>query len=204
MPYTHTVRGERFVFPDLRDLLAKANESKSGDQLAGIAARSERERVAAELALADVPLSHLLETPVIDPDTDDVSRLIRDSHDPAAFAPVRTLTVGEFRECLLDHRTDAAALRRLHRGVTPETAAAVAKLMGNKELVYAAAKARTVMRCRNTMGGAGVFGVRVQPNHPADDLGGILVAAADGRRPRACPRIWRTARGPATPTPTAT
>jgi ethanolamine ammonia-lyase large subunit len=180
MPFTHTLRGERFVFPDLRDLLAKANEPKSGDELAGIGARSERERAAAKLALADVPLSEIVAAPVIDPDADDVSRLVTDTHDLAAFAPVRSLTVGEFREFLLADATDGAALGRMHRGITPEVAAAVAKLMGNKDLVYTAAKVRVVTRCRNTMGERGVFGVRVQPNHPADDLVGILAATVDG------------------------
>ncbi|MBN9524494.1 ethanolamine ammonia-lyase subunit EutB, partial [bacterium] len=177
MPYAHAVRGERFTFPDLRDLLARANEPKSGDALAGLAARSERERVAAKLALADVTLGEIADTPLVD---DDVTRLINDQHDRAAFVPLRPLTVGAFRELLLDHRTDGAALAALHRAVTPEVAAAVAKLMGNKELVYVAAKVRVVTRCRNTLGERGVFGVRVQPNHPADDLGGILLAAVDG------------------------
>ncbi len=177
MPYAHAVRGERFTFPDLRDLLAKANEPKSGDALAGLAARSERERVAAKLALADVTLGEIADTPLVD---DDVTRLVADTHDRAAFAPLRPLTVGAFRELLLDHRTDGAALAGLHRAVTPEIAAAVAKLMGNKELVYVAAKVRVVTRCRNTLGQRGVFAVRVQPNHPADDPGGILLAAVDG------------------------
>src|SRR5207249_4480569 len=176
MPYSHTVRGERFAFPDLRDLLAKANEPKSGDALAGIAAASERQRVAAKLALADVTLGEVADNPVIDPDADDVSRLILDTHDRAAFAPLRSLTVGEFRELLLADPDPS----RLRWAVTPEVAAAVAKLMSNGELVYAAAKVRNVTRCRNTMGGRGVFGVRVQPNHPSDDLAGILVAAVDG------------------------
>ena len=101
MPFTHTVRGERFSFADLRELLAKANEPKSGDVLAGLSAGSERERVAAKLALADVPLSVIVDTPVIDPDADDVSRLILDAHDRAAFAAIRSLTVGGFREFLL-------------------------------------------------------------------------------------------------------
>jgi ethanolamine ammonia-lyase large subunit len=180
MPFTHTVRGERFTFADLRELLAKANEVKSGDELAGVAARSERERVAAKLALADVPLAGILAQPVIDPATDDVSRLILDTHDRTSFASVRSLTVGEFREFLLDDATTGETLRALRWAITPEIAAAVAKLMGNKELVYAAAKIRNVTRCRNTMGQRGVFGVRVQPNHPADDLAGILVSAVDG------------------------
>ena len=180
MPFTHTVRGERFVFADLRELLAKANEPKSGDVLAGLAARSERERVAAKLALADVPLSAIVEDPVISPDADDVSKLILDTHDQEAFARIRSLTVGAFREFLLDETTTGETLHGLKWGVSPEVAAAVAKLMGNKELVFVASKIRNVTRCRNTMGGPGVFGVRVQPNHPADDLAGILVSAVDG------------------------
>ena len=180
MPYTHTIRGERFVFADLKELLAKANEPKSGDELAGVAARSERERVAAKLALADVPLSVIAGEPVVDPHADDVSRLILDSHDRGAFVRIRSLTVGEFREFLLDDATTGETLRGLRWAVTPEIAAAVAKLMGNKDLVCAAAKIRNVTQCRNTMGGPGVFGVRVQPNHPSDDLAGILVSAVDG------------------------
>ncbi len=180
MPFSHTIRGELFTFADLRELLAKANEVKSGDALAGIAAASERERVAAKLALADVPLSVIADAPVIDPDTDDVSRLVLDSHDRAAFARIRSLTVGAFREFILDDSTTGATLHALKWAITPEIAAAVAKLMGNKELVYAAAKIRTVTRCRNTLGERGVFGVRVQPNHPTDDLAGILVSAVDG------------------------
>jgi ethanolamine ammonia-lyase large subunit len=180
MPFAHTTRGERFAFPDLRTLLAKANEPKAGDQLAGIAAASERERAAAKLALADVPLGTIADNPLIDPDYDDVSRLITETHDAATFAPLRSMTVGQFREFLLGDTTDGVVLHLLRRAITPEVAAAVAKLMGNKELVYVAAKIRNVTRCRNTLGGPRVFGVRVQPNHPADDLAGILVSAVDG------------------------
>jgi ethanolamine ammonia-lyase large subunit len=180
MPFCHTIRGERFTFADLRELLARANEPKSGDELAGIAARSERERAAARLALADVPLGDLVANPVIDPDKDNVSRLILDAHDAAAFTGIRSLTVGAFREFLLDDATSGATLNELKWAITPEVAAAVAKLMGNKDLVYAAARVRTVTRCRNTLGEAGVFGVRVQPNHPADDPAGILLSTIDG------------------------
>jgi ethanolamine ammonia-lyase large subunit len=180
MPFTHTLRGERFTFADLRELLAKANEPKAGDVLTGIAATSERERCAAKFALADVPLHVIVENPLISPDTDDVSRLILTTHDAAAFTPIRSLTVGAFREYLLDDGTTGDTLRAVARGITPEVAAAVAKLMGNKELVYVAAKIRNVTRCRNTLGERGVFGVRVQPNHPTDDLTGILVSAVDG------------------------
>jgi len=180
MAFSHTTRGERFVFGDLRELLAKANEVKSGDELAGVAARSERERAAAKFALADVPLSEIVVSPVIDPDIDDVSRLIGNSHDSIAFEAIKSLTVGEFREFLLDDTTTGETLRTLRNAITPEIAAAVTKLMGNKDLVYVASKIRNVTRCRNTLGERGVFGVRVQPNHPTDDLAGILVSAVDG------------------------
>jgi len=167
-------------FLDLRELLAKANEEKSGDQLAGIAAVSERERVAAKSALADLPLVELLNRPVIPPETDEVSRLILDSHKPAAFQPIRSLTVGAFREFLLDAQTTEADLKALQWGITPEMAAAAAKLMSNKDLVLAASKIRNATRCRNTLGERGVLGIRLQPNHPSDDVGGILLAAFDG------------------------
>lgn len=180
MPYAHTLRGERFVFSDLRELLAKANERKAGDELAGIAARSERERAAAKLALADVTLTEIAANPVVDPDADDVSRLIADSLHQPSFAAIRSLTVGQFREFLLDDATTGESLAALSSGIAPEVAAAVAKLMGNLDLVQAAAKIRNVTHCRNTMGERGVFGVRLQPNHPTDDLGGILLSAIDG------------------------
>ena len=171
---------ERFHFAGLRELLAKANEEKSGDQLAGIAAHSEQERVAAKCALADLSLAEILANPVIDPDVDDVSRLILESHDAQAFAAIKSMTVGEFREFILSDETEEAILRQLHWAITPEMAAAVAKIMSNKDLVLAAAKIRVVTRCRNTMGERGVLGIRLQPNHPADDLGGILLSTLDG------------------------
>jgi ethanolamine ammonia-lyase large subunit len=171
---------ERFSFSSLRELLAKANEEKSGDQLAGIAAASGRERVAAKQALADLPLVEFLNDPLIPPETDEVSRLILDTHDSAAFQPIRSMTVGAFREFLLDNQTTCEQLKSLHWGITPEMAAAVAKLMGNKDLILAASKIRNVTRCRNTMGGHGVLGIRLQPNHPSDDVAGILLSAFDG------------------------
>src|ERR1700704_1096658 len=171
---------ERFDFADLRELFAKANECKSGDELAGIAARSERERVAAKDVLADVTLGDIVDRPLIDPDNDDVSRLILDTLDHSALPALRAMTVGEFREHLLDDETDEPALQRLSAAITPEIAAAVAKLMSNKDLVFAASKIRNVTRCRNTMGERGVLGIRVQPNHPADDIGGILLSAFEG------------------------
>jgi ethanolamine ammonia-lyase large subunit len=174
------IRKERFQFSDLREVFAKANEEKSGDQLAGLAARTERERVAAKLILADLTLDEIVEHPLIDPASDEVSRLILESLDRQAFAPLRRLTVGEFRDWILDDATSETMLASVRPGLIPELAAAVAKLMGNKDLVLAASKIRVVTRCRNTMGQRGVLGIRVQPNHPSDDIGGILLSAADG------------------------
>ena len=180
MAYQTTIRGEHFHFADLCEVFAKANEEKSGDNLAGIAARSERERVAAKIVLADVTLAEILDRPLLDPDRDDVSRLLLDTLDHATFRSIRSLTVGQFRELLLDDETGEAEIRALQRAFLPEMAAATAKLMSNKDLVLAAAKIRNVTRCRNTLGQRGVLGIRVQPNHPADDIAGILLAAADG------------------------
>jgi ethanolamine ammonia-lyase large subunit len=171
---------EQFTFSDLRELFAKANEEKSGDQLAGLAARSEKERVAAKRRLADITLDEIIRQPLIDPSDDEVSRLILETFDQEAFQPIKNMTVGEFREYLLDDATGQAELESLRWGIIPEMAAAVTKLMSNKDLVLAAAKIRNVTRCRNTMGERGVLGIRVQPNHPADDVGGILLAAFEG------------------------
>ena len=180
MSYTTILRNERFVFADLREVFAKANEEKSGDQLAGIAARDERERVAAKCVLADVCLGEIVDQPLLDPGEDDVSRLILDTLDQDAFRPLRSLTIGELRERLLDGQVSESDLHALRWAITPEIAAAVAKLMSNKDLVLAASRIRNVTRCRNTMGQRGVLGIRIQPNHPADDLGGILLATVDG------------------------
>ncbi|HLW52085.1 MAG TPA: ethanolamine ammonia-lyase subunit EutB [Candidatus Angelobacter sp.] len=166
--------------PDLRTLFARANEEKSGDQLAGLGARSEEERVTAKRALAETTLEHIAGNPLIDPATDDVSCLILETHDAKGFAAIRSLSVGEFREFILDDKTTETDLRRLHWAITPEMAAAVAKIMSNKDLVLAANKIRVVTRCRNTMGQRGVLGIRLQPNHPADDTAGILLSAFDG------------------------
>lgn len=180
MILTTTIRSERFVFDDLRALFAKANEEKSGDRLAGIVATSERERVAAKRVLAELTLGEIVGRPLIDPDQDDVSRLIAETHDRQTFAAIGGMTVGEFREYLLDDQVDGAAIQALKWAITPEIAAAVAKLMSNKDLVLAASKVRVVTRCRNTLGERGVMGVRVQPNHPSDDLASMLLGAADG------------------------
>jgi ethanolamine ammonia-lyase large subunit len=169
-----------FQFRDLRDLFAKANEEKSGDQLAKLAARSEQERVAAKFALADVPLQEIVVNPLIPPDEDDVTRLILETQDQANFSTIKSITVGEFREFILSDETDEATLKALHWAITPEIAAAVTKLMSNKDLVLAANKIRVITHCRNTMGERGVLGIRLQPNHPADDAAGILLSAFDG------------------------
>jgi ethanolamine ammonia-lyase large subunit len=171
---------ERFSFSDLRELFAKANEEKSGDQLAGIAARSERERVAAKRKLADLTLADIVQQPLIDPDTDGISRMILDTFDQESFAPIQSMTVGELREHILDDATGEASLEKIQWALTPEIVAAVAKIMSNKDLILTSAKIRNVTRCRNTMGERGVLGIRAQPNHPADDVGGILLAAFEG------------------------
>jgi ethanolamine ammonia-lyase large subunit len=171
---------ESFQFASLRELFAKANEEKSGDQLAGIAARSEQERVAAKRALAGTSLREIVEDPLIAPEIDDVSRLLLETHDREEFKIIQGMTVGELREFILGDAIHEADFRRLHWAITPEIAAAVAKLMSNKDLVLAASRIRVVTHCRNTMGERGVLGVRLQPNHPADDVAGILLAAFDG------------------------
>jgi ethanolamine ammonia-lyase large subunit len=171
---------EQFVFSDLRELFAKANEEKSGDQLAGLAARSERERVAAKRKLADLSLAEIVQQPLLDPTEDDVSRLILETFDQTSFHKIKSLTVGEFREHILDDETSGEQLQQLQWAIVPEIAAATAKIMSNKDLVLAAAKIRNVTRCRNTLGEAGVLGIRIQPNHPSDDIGGILLSAFEG------------------------
>jgi len=169
-----------FQFRDLADLFAKANEEKSGDQLAGLVAQSEQERVAAKFALADLPLEQIVANPLIPPEQDDVTRLILETHDRESFSTIKSMTVGEFREFILSDQTDETMLKALHWAITPEIAAAVTKLMSNKDLVLGANKIRVITYSRNTMGQRGVLGIRLQPNHPADDAAGILLSAFDG------------------------
>jgi ethanolamine ammonia-lyase large subunit len=178
--YSATVGGSRYAFVDLRTLLAKASPPRSGDQLAGVAARDAKERVAAQTALADVPLTRFLEEPVVPYDEDEVTRLVLDSHDRAAFEPIKGLTVGAFREWLLSYETTADVLAKLAPGITPEMAAAVSKVMRNQDLVLAASKCRVVTRFRNTLGLPGRLSVRLQPNHPTDDARGIAASMLDG------------------------
>lgn len=178
--YTQTVGFCRYRFPDLKTLLARASPERSGDQLAGVAARTAEERVAACLALAETPLARFLEEPLVPYETDEVTRLILDTHDRAAFTPVAGLTVGEFRDWLLAETTDSATLSALGPGLTPEMVAAVSKLMRNQDLIAVARKCRVVTQFRTTIGLPGRLSTRLQPNHPTDDPQGILASVIDG------------------------
>jgi len=178
MAFRQSVAGTQYVFEDLRTLLARATPFRSGDALAGVAAQSGAERVAAQRALADVPLKHFLSEAVIPYEADDVTRLIMDGHDPNAFAPIAHLTVGGFRDWLLSAPPEA--LPPIRRGVTPEMAAAVSKIMRVSDLVAVAAKCRVVTRFRNTIGLPGTLSIRLQPNDPTDDARGVAAAVLDG------------------------
>jgi ethanolamine ammonia-lyase large subunit len=178
--YQSVAAGERFRFGDLKTLLAKASPRRSGDELAGIAAHTATERVAAQMALADLPLRTFLDQPLIPYKTDEVTRLIFDTHDEAAFAPVRHLTVGEFRDWLLGPRATGDVLSALAPGITPEMAAAVSKLMRVQDLIAVASRIRVVTRFRTTVGLPGCLSTRLQPNHPTDDPHGILAFILDG------------------------
>lgn len=177
---THAIGSRSYVFADLRALLAKATPARSGDQLAGLAAGSAEERVAAQMALADLPLTAFLNEAVIPYEDDEVTRLIIDRHDAAAFQPVAHLTVGDFRDWLLGDAADSEALARLAPGITPEMAAAVSKIMRIQDLVLVARKCRVVTRFRNTTGLPGTLSTRLQPNHPLDDPSGIAASLLDG------------------------
>lgn len=180
MGFAHVVGGTRHVFADLRTLLARATPFRSGDALAGIAAESAAQRIAAQRALADLPLRHFLSESVIPYERDAVTRLILDRHDAAAFAPVAHLTVGGFRDWLLSEAATPAALAALAPGLTPEMAAAVSKVMRLSDLIAVAAKCRVVTRFRNTIGLEGRLSIRLQPNDPTDDPRGIAAQIVDG------------------------
>ena len=180
MAYRTIIDGTRWTFPDLKDLLAKASPARSGDALAGIAASSAVERLAAQLALADLPLKAFLKVDLVPYEEDEVTRLIFDSHEERAFAPIAHLTVGEFREWLLDDRTLTPELTALASGLTPEMVAAVSKIMRVQDLVAVAAKCSVVKAFRNTIGLPGRLSTRLQPNHPTDDSRGIAASLLDG------------------------
>lgn len=178
--YSHTVGGKVFRFANLADLLAKASPARSGDFLAGVAALDATERVAAQMALADLPLTEFLREALIPYESDEVTRLIIDTHSRHAFSSISHLTVGGFREWLLSDQVDGVALATLAPGLTPEMVAAVSKLMRIQDLILVARKARVVSRFRNTLGLSARLATRLQPNHPTDDPAGIAAAIVDG------------------------
>lgn len=180
MSFVHSIAGQTWRFDSLRQLLAKASPARSGDYLAEIAAGSDVERAAAQMALADVPLRRFLDEALIPYEEDEVTRLIIDTHDAQAFAAVSHLTVGGFRDWLLGDEATEASLRALAPGVTPEMAAAVSKIMRVQDLVLVAQKIRVVTRFRNTVGLRGRMSTRLQPNHPTDDPAGIAASVLDG------------------------
>lgn len=180
MGYRVAIGTRSYLFSDLKELMAKATPPRSGDRLAGLAAESMEEMMAARMALADLPLRTFLHEALIPYEADEVTRLIVDGHDAAAFAPVASLTVGAFRDWLCSEAATTEALAKLAPGITPEMAAAVSKLMRNQDLILVARKCRVVTRFRNTLGLPGRMAVRIQPNHPTDDAAGILASTIDG------------------------
>ncbi|MBC7583843.1 MAG: ethanolamine ammonia-lyase subunit EutB [Tardiphaga sp.] len=180
MIYRHAIAAQTHVFADLRDLMAKATPPRSGDRLAGAPADSAEQMIAARMALANVPLSQFLQETVVPYEDDEVTRLIIDSHDAPAFAPIASLTVGGLRDWLLSEAATPQVLRRLAPGITPEMAAAVSKLMRNQDLILVAKKCEVITRFRNTIGLRGRMSVRLQPNHPFDDIRGITASVLDG------------------------
>ncbi|MDN2716196.1 ethanolamine ammonia-lyase subunit EutB [Janthinobacterium sp. SUN120] len=178
--FSHTIDSHTYAFASLKELLAKATPPRSGDVLAGVAAASARERVAAQLALADVPLLTFLNEALVPYEDDEVTRLIIDSHERAALAPISHLCVGDFRDWLLDDATDTPTLSQVAAGITPEMAAAVSKILRLQDLVLVARKCRVVTAFRNTLGLEGRLSTRLQPNHPTDDATGIAASILDG------------------------
>ena len=180
MPYKYTVHNITYQFDDLKNLLAKATPFRSGDLLAGIAAKTYEERIAAQMCLADVPLKSFLDEAIIPYEKDEVTRLIIDTHDANMFAQISSLTVGELRDWLLSDEADKFTLQKLAFGLTPEMIAATSKLMRNQDLILVAQKCEVVTRFRNTIGLKGRFSTRLQPNHPTDDPKGIAASIVDG------------------------
>ena len=178
--YTHAAGNRTWGFRDLKELMAKATPLRAGDQLAGLAAESAEERVVAQMALAELPLTRFLDEAVVPYEHDEVTRLILDGHDAQAFAAVRHLTVGDFRNWLLGDDVDSAALARLAPGLTPEMVAAVSKIMRNQDLILVASRCRVTSGFRNTLGLPGRMATRLQPNHPTDDATGIAASLLDG------------------------
>lgn len=180
MSYRYTVGAHTYQFADLKCVLAKATPARSGDYLAGVAAETYAERMAARMCLATIPLKRFLEELIIPYETDEVTRLIVDTHDKQAFAEISHLTVGDFRDWLLSDIADSATLKRVAPGITPEMAAAVSKLMRNQDLILVAKKCHVITAFRNTIGLPGHISVRLQPNHPTDAPRGIAASLLDG------------------------
>ena len=180
MQLASTIRGQSYRFGSVKEVLAKANPPKSGDDLAGISARDAVERVAARAVLANITLRELREHPVVPYEQDELTRLVEDELDDQAFKAVAHLTVGQFREWLLDIETTGPTLRAVAPGLTPEMAAAVCKLMSNFDLMTVGAKCLVVVRANATLGLPGRLSSRCQPNHPTDDVEGILASAREG------------------------
>jgi len=180
MGYSHTVGGITYSFSSLKELLAKATPARSGDYLAGIAAGDDEERVAAQMALADIPLTVFLTDAVVPYESDEVTRLIIDEHDARAFKPVAHLTVGGFRDWLLSDEASESALTALAPGLTPEIVAAVSKISRIQDLILIGQKCRVVTKFRNTIGLKKRMATRLQPNHPTDDPTGIAASIVDG------------------------
>ena len=178
--FSHTVGTSTYHFRDLKDLMAKATPLRSGDLLAGVAAATDEERVVAQMALAELPLCTFLNEVVAPYEDDEITRLIIDGHDAAAFAPISHLNVGDFRNWLLSDEVDGAVLAAVAPGVTPEMAASVSKIMRNQDLILAAQKCRVVTAFRSTIGLPGRLSTRLQPNHPADNAAGIAASLLDG------------------------
>jgi ethanolamine ammonia-lyase large subunit len=174
--YRQIIGARTYCFADLATLLARASPRKSGDELAGVAAQNDEERIAARMCLADVALTRFLEEPLIPYEQDEVTRLILDERDANAFAAIGDLTVGGLRDWLLSYETDSATLAKVAPGITPEMAAAVTKLMRNQDLILVAGKCHVVSRFRNTLGLPGRLAIRLQPNHPSDDVRGIAAS----------------------------
>lgn len=180
MAFSILLGNERFVFTDLKKLMAKASPQRAADELAGIAAKNPLERVAAQLVLADVPLKTFLEFDFISYENDEITRLIIDSHDRESFSEVSSMTVGEFREWLLAYNTQSEDIAKVQKGLTPEMVAAVSKIMRVQDLILVAKKIRVVTKFRSTIGLENRLSTRLQPNHPTDDPRGVLVSIVDG------------------------
>jgi ethanolamine ammonia-lyase large subunit len=180
MIYRYSVGAQTYQFADLKAVLAKATPARSGDYLAGVAAETDAERMAAKMCLADIPLKQFLQDLIIPYETDEVTRLIVDTHDVEAFSEISHLTVADFRDWLLSDIADSVTLARVAPGITPEMAAAVSKLMRNQDLILVAKKCHIITAFRNTIGLPGHLSVRLQPNHPTDDLRGIAASMLDG------------------------